>query len=143
MSCKGLYADVTSVSTDQEHVANKLTVLQDEYNSYKRLYAKNLVFDPSKDNYTFENTFQPFQVVRISLTTATFDIIEKDIRVTIEDLLGSIGGTMGLCSGFSILSGVELLYFVTKYFMLLVKITFEWFFLKSKINKTILIVLIF
>ena len=117
MSCGGLYADVTFVTTDQEHVTNSLKVLQDEYNKYKRSYAKNLVFDSSKDNYTSENQFQPFQVVRISFTTATFDIIEKDTRVTLEDQLGAIGGTMGLFSGFSILSGVELLYFVAKYLM--------------------------
>ena len=31
--------------------------------------------------------------------------------------LGLIGGTMGLFTGFSILSGIEILYFVGKFFL--------------------------
>ena len=35
-------------------------------------------------------------------------------KVTLEAQLGLIGGTMGLLTGFSILSGVEIVYFVIK-----------------------------
>jgi hypothetical protein len=41
---------------------------------------------------------------------ATYDRIEQDIRVTLEAQVGLIGGTLGLFSGFSILSGVEIIY---------------------------------
>ena len=37
-----------------------------------------------------------------------------DVKVTTESQLGLIGGTMGLLTGFSILSGVEILYFVLR-----------------------------
>ena len=37
--------------------------------------------------------------------------------MTLEAQLGLIGGTMGLLTGFSILSGVEILYFGMKLFM--------------------------
>ena len=40
-----------------------------------------------------------------------------DIKVTLEAQLGLIGGTMGLLTGFSILSGVEIVYFLIKLFM--------------------------
>ena len=46
---------------------------------------------------------------------ATYDRIEQDIRVTLEAQVGLIGGTLGLFSGFSILSGVEIIYFLAKY----------------------------
>ena len=35
-------------------------------------------------------------------------------QVTFESSLGMIGGTMGLLTGFSILSGVEILFFLVK-----------------------------
>ena len=36
------------------------------------------------------------------------------LKVTLEAQLGLIGGTMGLLTGFSILSGVEIVYFLIK-----------------------------
>ena len=37
--------------------------------------------------------------------------------MTTEAALGLIGGTMGLFTGFSILSGVEIIYYLAKLFM--------------------------
>ena len=37
-----------------------------------------------------------------------------NFQVTLEAQLGLIGGTMGLLTGFSILSGVEIMYFLIK-----------------------------
>ena len=52
--------------------------------------------------------------VRIYFETATFDRITKDRAAKFVDILSAIGGTMGLLTGFSIISGVEILYFVCK-----------------------------
>ena len=38
-----------------------------------------------------------------------------DFKVTLEAQLGLIGGTMGLLTGFSILSGVELVYYLIRF----------------------------
>ena len=57
------------------------------------------------------------QVVQIYFNTATYDEIEKDRKVTLEAQLGMIGGTMGLLTGFSILSSVEIIYFIFKLLM--------------------------
>ena len=57
------------------------------------------------------------QLIQIYFDTDTFDEIEKDVKVTLEAQLGLIGGTMGLFTGFSILSGVEIIYFAIKFFM--------------------------
>ena len=37
--------------------------------------------------------------------------------MTLEAQLGLIGGTMGLLTGFSILSGVEIVYYTIKFFL--------------------------
>ena len=52
--------------------------------------------------------------VRIYFDTPTFDKITKDRAAKFVDMLSAIGGTMGLLTGFSIISGVEILYFSFK-----------------------------
>ena len=52
--------------------------------------------------------------MRIYFDTPTFDRITKDRAAKFEDMLSAIGGTMGLLTGFSIISGVEILYFAAK-----------------------------
>ena len=52
--------------------------------------------------------------VRIYFDTPTFDKITKDRAAKFVDMLSAIGGTMGLLTGFSIISGVEILYFALK-----------------------------
>ena len=54
------------------------------------------------------------QLVRVYFDTATYVEIEKDRKVTLEAQLGVIGGTMGLLTGFSILSAVEILYYLVR-----------------------------
>ena len=62
-------------------------------------------------DYEWRNTLR---YVRINFDTPTFDRIEKDRAAKFVDMLSAIGGTMGLLTGFSIISGVEILYFITK-----------------------------
>ena len=59
---------------------------------------------------------RPLQLhlVQIKFGTATYDQIEQDIRVTLEAQVSLIGKTLGLISGFSIPSGVEIFYFLAK-----------------------------
>ena len=59
----------------------------------------------------------PLQLVQIYFNTATYDEIERDKKMTLTAQIGLIGGTMGLLTGFSILSGVEILYFAAKMIM--------------------------
>ena len=62
------------------------------------------------------------RIVRIFFDTPTFDIITKDRASKFSDILSSIGGTMGLFTGFSIISGVEIIYHILKTFSNLRKI---------------------
>ena len=57
------------------------------------------------------------EIVEIYFDTATFDEIEKDKKIKTEAQLSLIGGTMGLLSGFSIISGIEIIYFAVNIFL--------------------------
>ena len=53
--------------------------------------------------------------MRIYFDTPTFNRITKDRAAKFEDMLSSVGGTMGLLTGFSIISAVEIGYFIVKF----------------------------
>ena len=61
------------------------------------------------------------QLVQIFFNTATFDNIENDKKIKLEGMLSLVGGTMGLFSGFSIISGLEIIFFVFRLIMSLVR----------------------
>ena len=67
--------------------------------------------------------------VRIYFDTPTIDRITKDRAAKFVDMLSAIGGTMGLLTGFSIISGVEIIYFAGKIILNL--------FMSKKINTKI------
>ena len=69
-------------------------------------------------DYEWENNLK---YVRIFFDTPTFDRITKDRAAKFVDMLSAIGGTMGLLTGFSIISGVEIVYFIIKLFSNLVE----------------------
>ena len=52
--------------------------------------------------------------MRIYFDTPTFDRITKDRAAKFVNMLSAIGGTMGLLTGFSIISAVEIVYFAFK-----------------------------
>ena len=64
--------------------------------------------------------------MRIFFYATSFDRITKDRAAKFVDILSAIGGTMGLLTGFSIISGVEVAYFAIK---MILKI------LKDRLNK--------
>ena len=59
-------------------------------------------------------------MVEIYFDTATFDDIERDKKIKTEAQLSLIGGTMGLLTGFSIISGVEIVFFLLMLISLLI-----------------------
>ena len=71
-------------------------------------FPKNLkdYFQPEK------KTKNPLRLVRIYFDTPTIERITKDRAAKFVDMLSAIGGTMGLLTGFSIISGVEILYYI-------------------------------
>ena len=59
--------------------------------------------------------------VRIYFYATTFERITKDRAAKFVDMLSAIGGTMGLLTGFSIISGVEIVYFLSKIILKVLK----------------------
>ena len=57
---------------------------------------------------------QKLTYVNIYFDTATMEEITYSMRTNFETKLSTIGGTMGLFTGFSLLSGVEIVYHVCK-----------------------------
>ena len=73
------------------------------------------IFDLKKNLLLLEYQWKnKLRFVRIYFDTPTFDRIEKDRAAKFVDMLSAIGGTMGLLTGFSIISGVEIIYFSAK-----------------------------
>ena len=56
------------------------------------------------------------ELVQIFFDTATFDDVERDQKIKFDAQLSLIGGTMGLLTGFSIISGIEVVFFLFKIF---------------------------
>ena len=57
---------------------------------------------------------EKLRFIRIKFDTPVFDKVTKDRSAKPVDMLSAIGGTMGLLTGFSIISGVEIIYFAAK-----------------------------
>ena len=55
-------------------------------------------------------------VVELYFETPTFDLISKDAKTNFVTQVSMIGGTLGLFSGFSILTAFEIVYFITRKF---------------------------
>ena len=65
------------------------------------------------------------ELVHIFFDTASYDEIVRDKKIKFEGQLSLIGGTMGLLTGFSIISGVEILVFATTFCAGLIKSKIE------------------
>ena len=133
MSCSGLYTDVrkseSKVLDDigweklkqsyMRYLGNDLASIQisSSYSASedlgKKLVIKYIVLWIIK--LFLVTSYEPdLQFVRIYFDTPTFDRITKDEKVKFVDILSAVGGTMGLFTGFSIISGMEILYFSYK-----------------------------
>ena len=62
----------------------------------------------------YDKREKTLRFIKIRFSDARFDIITKDRAVKFVNILSDIGGTMGLLTGFSIITAVEIVYFTTK-----------------------------
>ena len=60
-------------------------------------------------------------MIRIYFETPTFDRITKDQAAKFVDMLSAIGGTMGLLTGFSVISGIEIIFFAVNMILAVIK----------------------
>ena len=106
--CQGLY--VTSYfksKIDQSSMTKFWSTIEDEYVHYK---GKTLVNFPEElKGYEWKDSHK---VIGIYIDTPAFDVVTKDVSVTWSDILSGVGGAFGLFTGFSIISGVEILFYL-------------------------------
>ena len=104
MSCTGLYADVQYASHVQDcerktlknDYDRQLCAIQEEYFKYKNSFAKNIVLMYEEDTWDmleltlinrdnmFLKKYPALQFFEISIDTATYDQIERDVKVILE-----------------------------------------------------------
>ena len=73
-----------------------------------------------------------WKYVRIYFDATTFDIVTKDNAAKFVDIMAAIGGTLGLFTGFSIISAFEIVYFG-------IRIIFEIIRIKSDKGKVVVL----
>ena len=73
----------------------------------------------------FSSSIMLLSLSRIYFDTPTFDRIINDQAAKFVDILSTIGGTMGLLTGFSIISGIEIIFFAVEMILALMK-KYKW-----------------
>ena len=58
---------------------------------------------------------QRLEIVKLYFETPTFDLVTKDARTDFVTKISLIGGMLGLFTGFSFVSGIEIIYFILKF----------------------------
>ena len=114
-----------------------------EYKTFKKNMIKSFDFNSSQEEAQYGEAFffklfltfskswvnlalsghevqdSTIELVQVYFDTATFDNIERDKKIKFDAQISLIGGTMGLLTGFSIISSVEIVAFLFKFIMAL------------------------
>ena len=97
---------------DKTSYADFWSNVEKEYDEYKEKASLN--FPDELRGYEWKDSYK---IIGIYIDTPAFDVVTKDVSATFTDRLSTVGGTFGLLTGFSLISGVEILYFLTKFLM--------------------------
>ena len=75
---------ITSTNKENEKLKKWTKLVAEHYNAYKGNYSGNIGFDADYGNRNSNATvkYAPLQVVFIFFDTATYDEIERDVKVT-------------------------------------------------------------
>ena len=120
-----LISDVTKEYSNASHTIRLTTpgmeMMMEEYIAYKAGSRRDPVafLNGAEANICFQSKSSTYilgwepennlHVVTIFINSPTFDLITKDAKTTFMDRLAVIGGTLGLFTGFSIISGIEVI----------------------------------
>ena len=121
-SCSGLMITSYARSKFEEDLDQYISKPFNNYNMYKKWLKFSSGLRGKGFNFRIIAKIVPLECewknklryVRIYFDTPTFDRITKDRAAKFVDMLSAIGGTMGLLTGFSIISAVAIVYFTIK-----------------------------
>ena len=60
---------------------------------------------------------QGLEIVEIFFKSPILDMVTRDVRTSLVDKISMIGGMLGLFTGFSVISGIEIMYFIIRVFL--------------------------
>ena len=129
--CEGSIVDYYRLNNPLNNESYGMQQIMKDYKYYKLSAFENIPYprwnvDGRVVDFKFTNKLK---FVQISFSTSTFDRIQRvrirschgDLLTSLQDRaaklfdkLADIGGTMGLLTGFSFISAVEILYFMLK-----------------------------
>ena len=130
--CSGLFFENYEVEIESKMISAglisnrakevKISKLSKQYWNYKGFYKFttfgagliiNCFFNVNLLSVEYDSK-NDLRYIKIQFTTPVFDIVTKDKANKFVDMLSEIGGTMGLLTGFSIITAVEIVYFAVK-----------------------------
>ena len=116
-TCSGLILTSYNKLDPDQSYKQRLSLAIDAYNQHKQKFSVKGNFPTGyfEEKYLDYELKLKLEFVRIYFDATSFDQITKDRSDSAMDKLSAIGGTMGLLTGFSIISGVEILYFAAKF----------------------------
>ena len=111
--------------TLKEETKSQLNILSEQYHRYKKPYrfptrfrGKYMVVFSSIIQFILDYRFRSeLYYIHIYFDFPKYDRITKDSAAKFVDKLSAIGGTMGLLTGFSLISLAEIVYFSAKIFL--------------------------
>ena len=120
--CQGIFSDVsqTSLGKPQNFEWTRLNQTMTQYERYKDNFQPQPAFplNTVKGQYQDRSKYFLFLIIILDFEHKTelhfVRRITKDSKMKMSDMVGTVGGTMGLLTGFSIISAVEILYFAAK-----------------------------
>ena len=121
-TCSGLILTSYNRFIPDKSFKEKLSQAIYTYNLHKKKFSvnKRIKITDYNDQYLDYELKLKLGFVRIYFDATSFDKITKDRSDSAMDKLSAIGGTMGLLTGFSIISGVEIVYFIIKILLSLI-----------------------
>ena len=129
-SCQGLFiTGIDRIEYDDKTMESILSIIKKDYDLYKAekwfvdeslTGIKEFEHDKAYDfvDYNWKNDLK---LVSVFFDTPGYDEVTKDTSAKFVDILSAIGGTFGLLTGFSIISGVEIIYFLAKFILNMTK----------------------
>ena len=91
-------------------------------------------------NYYFNAGFNKrirLHPVRIYYDTSIFEKITYDVKATLSEKISEIGGVLGLYNGFSVITLVEIIYFLFRAFLIIIQAIDRRFFISPTMRNWI------
>ena len=112
--CSGLVVSgYSKTEIDSKLLTKVLAEVSKPYKKFKKMYSIARLQD--------YNSVMKLRFVRIYFEATTFNLVTKDDAAKFVDMLSAVGGTMGLLTGFSIISAMEIVYFASKIILQILK----------------------